>query len=242
MILGVLATALTAACASLTPEARNVKVYQADVDAADAFAPPLPGGCRLLSTWGPIDQEQQAREISDPYQHERNQTATLGGNVLYLRSYRFKNLMKTDCPVGDRSAGCMDQSQSWYKVTFNAYACDASALTTLAAAPNPPSPAVFRFELKKKTPPQVPEATAGAVAPAAPIPAPPSQTRSAEAAAVAELKTKVLALQQEGVGTDVIVSFVRANRPASAMTAEEIIEWKKEGISDEVIRATFPNN
>jgi len=212
-----------------------VKVYQADVATADAPAPPLPEGCRLLRTWGPIDQEQQAREISDPYLNERNQTAALGGNILYLRSYRLMNLMKTDCPVGDKSPGCMDQSQSWYKVTFQSYACAADALAELATAPQPPNTAVFRWELKKKTP--TPE-QASSAAPAAP---PTSPTAAATAGGAAELKAKVLALQQEGVGTDVIVSFVRANRPAAPLTAEEIIDWKKAGISDEVIRATFPN-
>ncbi len=231
---------VSAGCASLTPGGKNVKVYQADVAAADAPAPPLPDGCRLLKTWGPIDQEQQAREISDPYLHERNETAALGGNTLYLRSYRFMNLMKTDCPVGDKSPGCMDQSQSWYKVTFYSYTCDAGALAELATAPQPPNLAVFRWELKKKSPTPEPAAVAAPAPTAAPAPRV-TPAPAASATAVAELKAKILALQQEGVGTDVIVSFVRANRPAAPLTAEGIIDWKKAGIPDEVIRATFPN-
>jgi hypothetical protein len=236
----VLALAVAAAgCASLTPEGKAVKVYQAEVSTADAPAPPLPGGCRLLKTWGPIDQEQQEREISNPYLPERNETAALGGNILYLRSYRFKNLMKTDCPVGDKSPGCVDSAQSWYKVTFNAYACDGSAVAELSTAPLPSNSSIFRWELKKNTPaPGEPApASAAAAAPAA-APARPAAPVGIGAAA---LKTRVLSLQQEGVGTDVIVSFVRANRPAAPLTAEEIIDWKKSGISDEVIRATFPN-
>jgi hypothetical protein len=243
MIAVALAATVSAGCASLTPGGKNVRVYQADVAAADAPAPPLPDGCRLLKTWGPIDQEQQAREISDPYLQERNETAAAGGNILYLRSYRFMNLMKTDCPVGDKSPGCMDQSQSWYKVTFHSYACDAGALAELAAAPNPPNVAIFRWEYKKKAPAPAPEppASAGVPAPSAP-PAPrPAAATAANAAAAAELKAKILALQQEGVGTDVIVSYVGANRPRAPLTADEIIDWKKAGISDAVIRATFPN-
>ncbi len=227
---------LAAACASLTPAGKQVKVYQADVSAADQPAPPLPDGCRLLETWGPIDQEQEAREISDPYLAQRNQTAAHGGNILYLRSYRFKDLPKTDCPVGDKSQGCMDQSQSWYKVTFNSYACDPSALAELSTAPQPSNTAVFRWELKKKSP------TPASVAAGAPIPAPtPAPRAAAGTVGSAELKEKILALQKEGIGNDVIVSYVRANRLRAPLTAEEIIDWKKAGISDEVIRATFPN-
>lgn len=233
----VLAAAASCGCASLTAGGREVKVYQADVAAADQAAPPLPDGCRLLKTWGPIDQQQEAREIGDPYLQERNQTAAAGGNILYLRSYRFKDLMKTDCPVGDKSQGCMDQSQSWYKVTFMSYGCNAEALAELATAPQPSNPAIFRWELKRKTP----EATAAVRPVPTPTPAPAPARAAVATAGAAELKVKVLALQKEGVGTDVIVSYVRANRPAAPLTAEEIIDWKKAGISDEVIRAAFPN-
>ncbi len=239
MVVLALVAVASAGCASLTPGGRSVTVYQADVEAADAPAPPLPDGCSLLKTWGPIDQQQQAREVSDPYLHERNETAAVGGNILYLRSYRFMNLMKTDCPVGDKSPGCMDQSQSWYKVTFQSYACDAVAVAELATAPQPPNTAVFRWEYKKKA--QAPAPQQAAVAAPVPAATPAPRAAASAAAAAAELKSKILALQQEGVGTDVIVSYIRANRPVAPLTAEEIIDWKKAGIPDEVIRATFPN-
>ena len=166
----ILALALAGAgCATLTPEGKSVKVYQADVTSADQPAPPLPDGCKRLKEWGPIDQQQEAREISDPYLQERNTTAAAGGNVLYLRSFRFKNLMKIDCPVGNTSPGCMDSEQSWYKVTFESYACDAGALAELATAPPPTVGSIFKWELKKKTPaatvappPAAPAASVGA--------------------------------------------------------------------------------
>ena len=235
---------MSVGCATLTPEGRSVKVYQADLAAADAPAPPLPDGCKRLKTWGPIDQQQQAREISDPYLQERNQTAALGGNILYLQSYRFKNLMKTDCPVGNTSPGCMDSEQSWYKVSFESYACDAGAVAELAQAPQPTVGSIFKWELKKKNPAPTASAAAPAAAPAASAAIPaaaPAPRPAAAAAGVSVLKAKVLELQKEGVGTDVIVAFVRANRPAAPLTAEEIIDWKKSGISDDVIRATFSN-
>ena len=235
----ILALALAGAgFATLTPGGNSVKVYQADVTSADQPAPPLPDGCKRLKEWGPIDQQQQAREISDPYLQERNTTAAAGGNVLYLRSFRFKNLAKIDCPVGNTSPGCMDSEQSWYKVTFESYACDAGALAELATAPPPTVGSIFKWELKKKTPAATaappPAAPAASVAPATPAPRPAAVAGGISATA---LKAKVLELQHEGV----VVSYVRANRPSAALTADEIIDWKKSGIPDEVIRATFPN-
>ena len=94
-----------AGCVSLTADGSKVKVYQAELATKDAAVPPLPTGCKLVGQSGPIDQQQQAFEISDPYRTERNNTAALGGNVLYVPFYRFKNLMKTDCPVGDTTPG-----------------------------------------------------------------------------------------------------------------------------------------
>jgi hypothetical protein len=62
-----------------------------------------------------------------------------------------------------------------------------------------------------------------------------------EAAAIssAELKAKVLDLMKESLGTDVIASYVRTKRLAPALTADEILDWKKAGIADEVIKAAL---
>jgi hypothetical protein len=225
------------ACASLTSTSQgaDVKVYQADLAERDAAAPPLPEGCRRLGASGPIEQQQEDREISDPYRTERSRTASLGGNVLYVQSYRFMNLMKIDCPVGDTSPGCMDRSQSWYRVTFESYACNAPALQALAEAPPPASPSVFRFELVKKTP--KPESSAAPATPASPAAAvTPVPAPAPDAAA---LKAQVLALMQEGVGADVIRLYVRSHALAAPLTADEIIDWKRSGIAETIIEATF---
>jgi hypothetical protein len=229
-------------------DASKVKVYQAELETKDSMVPPLPEGCKLVGQSGPIDQEQQAFEISNPYQKQRENTAALGGNVLYVPFYRFKNLMKLDCPVGDSSPGCMDRSQSWYKVTFRSYSCDEPALQALAESPLPTTPAVFRIEFKKKPAPAATAAAAPAPAPvssaatataAAPGSAPASVSAPVSSASRSLLKEKILALVQEGVGVDVIVSYARANRPNPSLTADEIIDWKKSGIPDAVIAATF---
>jgi len=227
------------ACASLTSQGAQVKVYQAELAERDAVAPALPDGCKRLGGSGPIEQQQEDREISDPYLTERNRTGSLGGNVLYVQSYRFRNLAKLDCPVGDTSPGCMDRSQSWYRVSFESYACDAPALQALAEAPLPSSPSVFRFELVKKTKTPPPVAPAAAVA-AAPTPAPMRPPNAASPSSnAAALKAQVLALMQEGVGADVIRLYVRSHPLAAPLTADEIIDWKRSGISDTIIEATF---
>ena len=43
---------------------------------------------------------------------------------------------------------------------------------------------------------------------------------------------------QEGVGTDVIVAYVKS-RLAAALSAEEIVDWKKSGIAEPVIEAAI---
>jgi hypothetical protein len=227
-----------AGCVSLTADGSKVNVYQAELASKDAAVPPLPTGCKLLGQSGPIDQQQQAFEASDPYRTERNNTAALGGNVLYVPFYRFKNLMKTDCPIGDTTPGCMDSEQSWYKVSFRSYACDAPALQALAESPLPSTPAVLRVEFKKK--PTTAVASAAPAPPPSAVPPPPAAASVSPSPAAAELEKQILDLMQEGIGTDVIRSFVRAHPLSTPLSAAEIIDWKKAGIPDAVIDATFP--
>jgi hypothetical protein len=239
----------TFACASLTPEGKAVRVYSTQLKTAGAPAPPLPSGCRMLKSWGPITEETEARHIADPYRAQRNEAAAAGGNVLLVRSYRFMEKKKTDCPMSDNSPDCAANAQNWYKTSFDSYGCDASALQALSELkPDPESGAwgvLWAAKKSEPAPAAAPIAPAAASAPAAApasmaVPVPPGQP-AAPSASTALLKSKVLALMQEGVGADVIQSYVRANRLAAPLTAEEIIDWKKSGISDAVIGATFPN-
>jgi hypothetical protein len=231
-------------CASLTPQAAAVKVYQADVADAATPAPPMPDGCKLVAASGPIDQQEQERNMSDPYRPQRNATADKGGNVLLVKSALFKTLKRTECAESD-ARNCPDSAQNWYKVSFGSYACDATALAVLAEAkPAAGSKALFEWTPKKTAAPvaaAVPAPAAVAAPSAAIPPGQPAAQAPTSSTTAAVLKSKILALVQEGVGTDVIVSYVRANRLPAALTAEEIIGWKKAGIPDDVIRATFPN-
>lgn len=238
------AATLGLGCASLTPQGSAVKVYQADVKTAETPAPPMPEGCKLVGSSGPIDQQEQERNTSDPYRSQRNATAEKGGNVLLVKSSRFMTLKRTECTESD-PRNCPDSSQNWYKVSFGSYACDAAALAVLAESkPAPESKALFEWSPKKNSTPApaaVAPAVAAAAAPGAAIPPGQPAPAAASSTTAAVLKSKILALLQEGIGTDVIVSYVRANRLPAPLTAEEIIDWKKAGVPDDVLRATFPN-
>ncbi len=221
------------ACKSLTPQGAEVRVYQADLKTEDAPTPPLPEACRLLATEGPIQQEEQARHIGDPYRAQRNDTAARGGNVLLVRSYRFVTLKRTEC-AESQARDCPDSAQNWYRVSFESYACDASALAALAELKPAPEGGLFVWTLNKKEP-------SGTASAAAPPSSPPAAVPAAPSGGASALKSQVLTLVQEGVGTDVIAAYVRSHRPIPPLTAEEILDWKKAGISEEIIRATFPN-
>ena len=80
-----------AGCVSVTadgskPDRSTVKVYQAELASKDTMAPPMPAGCRLVGQSGPVDQQQQEFEISNPYRKQREDTAARGGNVSVERS------------------------------------------------------------------------------------------------------------------------------------------------------------
>jgi hypothetical protein len=53
----------------------------------------------------------------------------------------------------------------------------------------------------------------------------------------AEVKAKVLEMVQAGVGEAVLISYVRGLRISPPLTADEIIAWKRAGITDRVIEA-----
>ena len=234
---GVLAAVGVTACASLSPNGARVKVYEANF-AAPESARTLPAGCRILSTTAPESQMESERHISDPYRTQRNDTAAQGGNVLLVLSDRFRSFAKTDCATSENSPDC--QSQNWYKVRFASYACDAAAEQTLAAkaaeaADSTSSEGWWLFGSKKtKTTPAPASAAAPAPAPAVdPAVAPRGEVSPSE------LEAKILRLMREGVGTDVLVAYAKSHRVSSALTAEEILDWKKAGIAEPVIEAAI---
>ncbi|HSS44852.1 MAG TPA: hypothetical protein VLO07_05870, partial [Thermoanaerobaculia bacterium] len=106
---------------------------------------------------------------------------------------------------------CLRGGQSWYRVSFASYACSAGALQTLASIP--PGPAGGK---------------SGGLF---------SWTRVSTPHTTAQVKSEILAMMREEVGTDVIAAYVRGQRLKAKLTAEEIIDWKKSGIAEAVIQA-----
>ena len=242
--LAILLSGLSLACATttLTPAGAAVKVYETDRKSG-APESTLPAGCRMLSASAPLRQQEGERvNVKDPYRADRNATADRGGNVLLVRSSRIIDLKKTECPTTDRSPDCQSTVQSWYDVTLESYACDAVALAALAEI-RAPQPRAFwwPFEPASKTasagPPSSASPAAAAAAPAAAAPA--ASPPSAPGLSSAELKSKLLALMQEGVGADVLVAYVKSRRVAAPLTAEEIVDWKRSGIAEPVIEAAI---
>lgn len=222
------------ACSSLSPEGARVKVYEADL-AAPAAARRLPDGCRLLSSVPPVDQMESERHVEDPYRAQRNDTGAKGGNVLLVLSSRFVTRYKTDCSPSDTSADCQSRAQNWYKVGFESYACDTAALDALARIePNRSNGVASWWPFGKR-----PASSDAQPPPAAPAPGPAAAPETRSALASAELETRILLLMREGVGTDVLVAYVKAHPPATALTAEEILDWKKSGIAEPVIEAAL---
>jgi hypothetical protein len=252
-VLSALLLMASAACTTtLTPGGAKVDVYETNHPSSEGLAK-LPAGCRLLGAQGPIDQQASERLVEDPYRAERNWTAEKGGNVLLLRSAVLRSLPKTECPPNDTSYDCQETLQTWYRVGFEAFACDEPARQALVREANERAPDKIAwwwpFGSKKKA-----STTSPAAAPAAPATsaAPPAAAASAPTAPAAqapptkslglsnaELKAKILDLMKENVSVDVIVAYVKSRRVASPLSADEIIDWKRAGIAEPVIETAI---
>jgi len=55
----------------------------------------------------------------------------------------------------------------------------------------------------------------------------------------AELKSKILEMMKAGIGEETIASFVRGARATRSLGADEVLDWKKAGIAESVIRAAI---
>jgi len=207
----VLLVALAAGCASAPREAKPaVRVYEADM-ASPPAARSLPPACLLLGSSGPVDQMESERAMDDAYKRHRRETAQMGGNVLLVLSERTVTRPNLDCPSGDTSSDCLRRGQSWYRVKFEQYACTPEAARELA-------------ELR-------PEPRRGGIT----IPLSAPKTAASPALAPRELKEKLLEMTHAGVAPDVLLAYVKGQRLARKMTAEDIIDWTKAGIPDAVI-------
>jgi hypothetical protein len=214
----ILFVAMAAACTSAGKAGPSVAVYEAD-GSAPPSARRLPDGCRLLGGSGPMDQMESERATDDPYRRQRRETAEKGGNALLVLSERTVTRPNLDCPTGDTSADCLRRSQSWYRVSYEEYACNAEAAASLAELQPDARRGGITIPLwtpKPKTPPRGGEAASAALAPT-------------------ELKAKILEMMRANVSSPVLLAYVKGQRLSRKMTAEEIIDWTKSGIPDAVI-------
>lgn len=200
------------ACASARKAGPAVAVYEAEGAAAPA-ARRLPEECRLLGKSGPMDQMESERATDDPYKRQRLETARSGGNVLLVLSQRTLTRPNLECPSGDMSPDCVRRGESWYRVSFEEYACSAEAARELADS---------RFE-----------AARGGIT----IPLSSPRTAASPALTPTELKAKLLEMTVAGVAPDVLLAYVKGQRLSRKMTAEDIIDWTRAGIPDAVIEA-----
>jgi len=67
----------------------------------------------------------------------------------------------------------------------------------------------------------------------------PSLTPKTNAISAGDLKGKILMLMKEGVAEGVIESYARTHQLAGPLSAEEIVDWKRSGIAESVIKATL---
>src|SRR5262245_56275240 len=209
----------------LTPGGAKVEVYETHHRSSEGLAK-LPQGCKYLASSGPIDQQAPERLVYDPYRKQRNWTAEQGGNVLLLRSSVLMSLPKLECPPNAHSYDCQETLSSWYRVEFEAFACDPPALATLAAVgkENLPDEKIAWWWLVGTNNSPTPSGAASATpaTPAAappPASAPPPSSLAAAGLTTAELKSKILDLMHESVATDVTVAYVKSRRVACAPTA-----------------------
>ena len=137
---------------SLTSAGARVKVYGWDGPATAAT--PL-AGCRLIQTTAPFTEQESERAAADPYRKQRNDVAEKGGNVLLVFSQPMVRRPSTDCAPNDKSPGCLESSQTWYRTSFGYYACadDAAArLDAEASAAGSPGP-LFSLKFGHKSKP-----------------------------------------------------------------------------------------
>ena len=210
----VLLAAASAGCAGSRAAGPAVAVYEADASAAPASRR-LPEGCRLLGISGPVDQMESERAMEDPYKRERHETAERGGNVLLVLSRRTVTRPNLECPSGDTSPGCLSMSKSWFRVSFEEYACDSEAQKNLA-------------DLK-------PVEHSGGIS--IPLGTPKPKEAPIPAVAPPDLKANVVEMMRGGVSTGALLAYVKGQKLSRKMTAEEIIDWTKSGIPDAVIEA-----
>ena len=235
-------------------EASRVQVYAAD---RSRLANPTSDleGCRLLQQTEPVLEQESARAAKDPYRRQREAAGSLGGNVLLVFSDVVQRRPSLDCSPRDTSPECLENSQTWYRTTFGYYTCspEASARLEQETKSSESSGPIFSWKFRKKAENAPPAGVSASVSPGpksspaatapqsagSPPPPPPSATAQAVAPRASEFKAKILSMMEAGVGVEVIVAWVASQPERPPLSADDVIDWKKSGIDEKVIRAAL---
>jgi hypothetical protein len=233
-------------------EASRVQVYAADRSRLANPASDIEG-CRLLQQTEPVLEQESARAAKDPYRRQREAAGSLGGNVLLVFSDVVQRRPSLDCSPRDTSPECLENSQTWYRTTFGYYACSPEASARIeqeAKSSESPGP-IFSWKFRKKAENAPPAGVSASASPApksspassapqsagSPPPPPPSATAQAGTPRASEFKAKILSMMEASVGVDVIVAWVASQAERPPLSADDVIDWKKSGIDEKVIRA-----
>jgi hypothetical protein len=123
------------ACATLTPEGARVQVYQAPLDRS-LPAHDMPRGCTLVSAKPQVSMtELDMQGQKHPFWAEQNEAASVGANVVLVRSRQVVSRHDPDCPGASAITDCPPGSGAWFDVVVERYACTQEALRTLGRSP-----------------------------------------------------------------------------------------------------------
>lgn len=124
-------------CATVSPDAHRVMVFEAPLDGPPAVRK-MPQGCRLLAT-GPrrSTTELDLTGQKDPFRAERIGAAAAGGNALLVLKRQTHSRSDFECPGSSPITDCPPSFGAWYDIQIETYTCLPEALRALPAATLP---------------------------------------------------------------------------------------------------------
>lgn len=134
---GLWLVALTCGCATFSPLAAQVSVYQQPLDESSTVGR-VPARCRLVAAKPAITMtELEMVGQNQPYRRQREEAASSGANALVVRSRQIYSRRDFNCPAASPITDCPGSSGAWFDVVFESYACAPEALQELAAQEPP---------------------------------------------------------------------------------------------------------
>jgi hypothetical protein len=123
---------LTSGCATFSPLAAQVSVYQQALDDSSS-ARRVPDRCRLVASKPKVTMtELEMVGSNQPFRRQREEAASSGANALVVRKRLIYSRRDFDCPVASPITDCPGTSGAWFDVVLESYACTPEALQELA--------------------------------------------------------------------------------------------------------------